>query len=169
MPGEREGLLGFFPSPQGAAAAIRALRDRGFDVHTEMPASYAAVEAALARPVSRIGWITLAGAVAGALLGFALTIGTARQLPLIVGGKPIVSMPPFLVIAFELTVLGGGLANFGAIVAGALCSRRTSPVPHDPRASVDRIAVFVPDADAPVEELLWTHGAEEVKRCGGRA
>lgn len=52
------------------------------------------------------------GAVTGFATGFAFTIFTVMDWPLITGGKPFVSIPAFLVIAYELTILFGCLTAF---------------------------------------------------------
>lgn len=70
------------------------------------------VEAILPRPRSRVRFFGLIGAAAGTVSGFALTILTSLSWPLIVGGKPIVSIPPFIIIAFALTILFGALSSF---------------------------------------------------------
>jgi len=56
-------------------------------------------------------YFTLVGALTGFTAGYALTIYTHlswKSPPLIVGGKPLVSVIPFFVIAYELTILLGG-------------------------------------------------------------
>lgn len=160
------GALGLFVAPADAARAVRALRERGVgEIRTASPAPYPELEAALGRPRSRIGWITFAGAVLGATCAFALTIGTSLDLPLVVGGKPVVSLPPYGIIAFELTVLFGGLSNFAAIAIGSFLARRAEPLPHDDRSSIDRIVVFVPgNVSIDVAAILRANGAEEVRR-----
>ena len=65
----------------------------------------------LKTPSSPLGWFTGTGAVLGAATGFGLTIGTVLAWPLITGGKPLVSLPPFMIIAFELTILLGAVAS----------------------------------------------------------
>ncbi|MFH1143380.1 MAG: quinol:electron acceptor oxidoreductase subunit ActD [Candidatus Eisenbacteria bacterium] len=60
---------------------------------------------------SRLRYFTLAGGLAGLAAGFAFPILTALDWPLITGGKPIVSIPPFVIIAFALTILLGALAS----------------------------------------------------------
>ena len=60
---------------------------------------------------SPLGWFTGTGAVLGAATGFGLTIGTVLAWPLITSGKPLVSLPPFMIIAFELTILLGAVAS----------------------------------------------------------
>jgi hypothetical protein len=61
---------------------------------------------------SGIRFFTLIGSFLGLLLGFAFTIYTVLSWPLISGGKPIVSTPAFVIIAFELTILFGSISTF---------------------------------------------------------
>src|SRR5713226_10765541 len=73
------------------------------------------------RPVSRVRLFTLIGALTGTASGFTLTIWSAMQWGLVTGGKPVASIPPFVVIAFELTILFGGLATaLGMFLLGRL-------------------------------------------------
>ena len=62
-------------------------------------------------PESKLRWFTFVGAFTGLLSGFALTIYTVWSWPLITGGKPLVSLPPFTIIAFELTILFGAVLS----------------------------------------------------------
>jgi hypothetical protein len=109
---------------------------------------------------------TLVGALTGTAAGFALTIWTALKWNLITGGKPVVSIPPFVVIAFELTILLGGLCTLlGLLVTAKLPSFRISPR-YDARFSVDRFGVEVtcePGERGTIEALLRGAGAEEVR------
>jgi hypothetical protein len=61
---------------------------------------------------SKVKGFALIGAASGTLTGFAFTILTSLSWPLITGGKPIVSIPPFIIIAFALTILFGALSTF---------------------------------------------------------
>lgn len=61
---------------------------------------------------SRVRIFAFAGAASGTAAGFAFTILTTLSWPLIIGGKPMVSIPPFLIIAFALTILFGALSTF---------------------------------------------------------
>jgi hypothetical protein len=61
---------------------------------------------------SPVRFFTAAGAVTGCIAGFAFTIYTVLSWPLITGGKEIVSVNAFIVIAYELMILFGGLAAF---------------------------------------------------------
>jgi molybdopterin-containing oxidoreductase family membrane subunit len=78
-----------------------------------------------------------------------------------------VSIPPFVIIMFELTILFTGLATLvSMLVLGRLPRLRPSPT-YDPRFTVDRFGVAVAcppgQADA-VQAVLREAGAEEVRR-----
>jgi Protein of unknown function (DUF3341) len=157
------GVLAVFADPSAAARAVRAAHAAGqHDVRAAMPAPFPEVMEAMAQKRSLIGAVTLCGAVLGMCLGLWLTIGTSLALPISVGGKPIVSLPAFLVIVFEVTVLVGGLSNFLGMLIGAYLGRRKSFMPEDPRFLRDRIGVFLPGAGESARELLRAAGAEEV-------
>jgi hypothetical protein len=70
------------------------------------------VDDLLPSPVSSVRFFALLGAIIGLLGGFAFTVYTVEVWPLISGGKPNVSIPAFLIIAFELTILFGAILSF---------------------------------------------------------
>ncbi len=132
-----------------------------------MPAAFPEVIEALGRPPSRLGYFTLTGAALGVACGFALCVATVLSWPLVTGGKPILSIPPFVVIAFEVSVLIGAFTNLGALIWSAKKGMRRRPVPFDPVFSADRIGVFVVGGDeTSAEGILRAHGAEEVRHAG---
>ena len=163
-------LVGVYASGRAAAEAAAAIRQAALgDVETVGPTADHAVLAALPRPVSAVRLCTLLGALAGCAVGIALPVYTMQAWPLIVGGKPPVSIPPVVIIAFELSMLGaalGGLAGFLALSGLArprrwLCGEQQS----DRRFTVDRFGVLVTCADAQRAEVrahLERAGAEEV-------
>ncbi len=158
------GVLAVFADPLQAARAVRAAHEAGHaDVRAAMPAPFPEVMEAMAQKKSIIGAVTLGGASVGICLGLWLTIGTSLALPISVGGKPVVALPAFLVIIFEVTVLIGGLSNFLGMLIGAFAARRKSFMPHDPRFLRDRIGVFLPGAGESARVLLRAAGAEEVR------
>jgi hypothetical protein len=158
------GVLAAFAAPAAAARAIRALRACGFeDVRAAMPAAYPEVMDALARPRSPVAFASLPGAAIGVASGLALTIGTSLLWHLVTGGKPVVSIPPFVVISFELAILFGAVATVAALLAGGWYGGRRRAFPPGARFSGDRVGVFIggPNATAAVE-ILRAAGAEEV-------
>src|SRR5262249_58603786 len=92
--------------------AIRELRARGFQaISAYSPVPLEELEEALTGhglPRSPVRLFTLVGGLIGTGTGFWLTIWSSVKWGLIVGGKPVVSIPPFVVIAFELTILFRG-------------------------------------------------------------
>jgi len=92
------------------------------------------VDEILSSVPSKVKFFTLIGAITGLITGFAFTIYTALMWPLLItGGKPIVSIPAFLIIAFELTILFGSLLSlFGFLVSSKLPSvkRIISPIEY---------------------------------------
>jgi len=74
------------------------------------------VEEILPGTRSRVRFFALIGAAGGTVTGLAFTILTALSWPLVIGGKPIVSLPPFIIIAFALTILFGALATFAGFL-----------------------------------------------------
>jgi molybdopterin-containing oxidoreductase family membrane subunit len=120
-------------------------------------------------PESPIRIYTLTGGILGFVAGLFLTIWTSNQWRLITGGKPVVSIPPFLVVVFELTILFGGLftlvgwvihSGFGRAVAKA-----APEAGYDTRLSVDRFGILVPCEEGQTEEvkrLILAAGVEEV-------
>jgi hypothetical protein len=153
---------GSFTSPAEAARAIRALRATGFEeVRALMPAPYPEVVAALARPRSRLGVVSLLGAGLGLVLGAALTVGTSLSWPMVVGGKPVVSVPPFVVISFELTILVGGLSTVSALILAGWRGRGAGRL--GVRARPGQIAVIVSGGDLQLAaRTLAVNGASEV-------
>ncbi len=96
-----------------------------------MPYPVHGVEELLQTKKSPLRFFTLLGALSGLLFGFWFTSWTSMDWPLIGGGKPIVSIPAFVIVAFELTVLFGGVISFiGFLILSRLpnVKRIISPV-----------------------------------------
>ncbi|MEK7364995.1 MAG: DUF3341 domain-containing protein [candidate division NC10 bacterium] len=163
------GVLGVFAHVDTTVRAIRDLRAQGFtDFTVYSPVPVEEIEAVLEenRPVSPVRLFTLIGGLTGIITGFGLTIWSALKWGLVTGGKPVVSIPPFVIIAFELGILLGGLSTLLAIlVLGKLPALRRSPT-YDPRFTVDRFGIAVtcgPERAPAAGRCLSQAGAEEVR------
>lgn len=162
-------VVGIFAHVDATVRAIQALRGRGLsDFTVYMPLPVEEIEEALehGRPVSPVRLFTLAGGLTGTLTGFGLTIWSSLKWGLVVGGKPVVSIPPFVIIAFEMTILLGGLCTLlGLLVLGRL-PKLSRSAHYDSGFTVDRfgIAVRCPAelADA-ARQCLRDAGAQEVR------
>ena len=161
------GVLASFIHVDAAVEAIRALRASG---HRNLVVYSAApiheIEEALDHSSSPVRLFTLIGGLTGCAAGFGMTIWMSLDWPLLVGGKTIASIPPYDVIAFELTILLGALSTVTALVLFSVFMGKRG-IAYDPRYSDDQIGVFVPggaDQQGAVEQLLRSAGAVEVRR-----
>ena len=164
--GRVPGVIASFLHVDGAVDAIRALRAKGYrNLVVYTPAPNHEIDEALEHKVSPVRLLTLIGGLTGCTAGFALAIWMSYDWPLIVGGKPIASIPPYVVIGFELTILMGALSTVAAVALfSVLMGKRGAP--YDPRFSDDMIGIFVPTAPdqfGPIEQLLRSAGAVEVR------
>jgi len=163
-------VLGIFAHVDTTVEAIRQLRQKGFSdltVYTPTPVEDIEQEVERTHPLSRVRLFTLIGALTGTATGFFLTIWSSLIWSLLTGGKDPVSYPPFIVIAFELTILFGGLATVLAIfVLGRLPKLRPSRA-YDPRFTLDRFGVAVscpPEKAEAARTVMSSAGAEEVRQ-----
>ena len=159
------GVLGSFVHVDAATEAIRGLKARGYrDLTVYTAAPNHEIEEALDEPVSWVRAFTLVGGLVGVTSGFAMTIWMSLDWPLLVGGKPIAAVPPYVVIAFELTILYGSLCTvLGMLVLSLMKSLRGRP--FHPSFTDDRIGIFVPCGRAQVDQvraLFLDAGSEEV-------
>jgi hypothetical protein len=153
------GVVASFIHVDAAVDAIRALRAKGYrDLVVYTAAPNHEIEEALEHRVSPVR-------LTGCTAGFAMAIWMSYDWPLIVGGKPIASIPPYVVIGFELTILMGALSTVAAVALFSLLMGKRG-TPYDPRFSDDMIGIFVPttpDQLGPIEQLLRTAGAVEAR------
>ncbi len=163
------GVLAVFAHLDTTLAAIKQLRAAGhtdFTVYSPIPRHE--IEDALGQAVSPVRMFTLIGGIAGCSIGAWLTLWMSGDWPIVVGGKPIASIPPYVVIMFEMTILFGALATIlGILFNAAFAARRAGTIQYDARFTNDRFGIFVPggaDKAAKIESLLRAAGAEEVRR-----
>ena len=159
-------LVGSFAEEEACIHAVRNLRNHGietFRVFSPFPSEH--LSRAIGHRLSRVRIFVLLGGIAGVLAGFAITAGTSLEWNLVAGGKPVISMPPFIIIMFELMVLFGGLAGLiGFLFLAGMPQLDPSPG-YSERFSADRfgIAVACAEADSPrIESLMREAGAEDV-------
>jgi len=161
-----QGVMAVFYYVDDAAAAVRMLRQqghRGLSVFSPIP--HHEIEHALEQGPSLVRWVTFTGGVVGITAGFSLCIYAALSYPLVVGGKELISLPPFVIIGYESMILIAGLSNLIGMLALGRLPQVTGKAPYDPRFSEDRIGVWVPCSGSTakqVEQLLRGQNAEEV-------
>ena len=160
------GVLGAFEEIDAATDAIHALRARGHgDLTVYSAAPNHELEEALAQPKSWVRLFTLVGGLTGCAAGFGMTLWMSYDWPLLVGGKPIGAIPPYVVLAFELTILFGSLFTVAGMILLSVM-RSLQGRPYHPRFSDDRIGIFAPcgpqEAEA-IVRLMQDAGSVEVQ------
>ena len=119
-----------------------------------------------ARRVSPVRLFTLIGALLGCAAGFALPAYTVSAWPLVTGGKPLLSIPPSVVIAFELTILFGAIFGMLGFLLLARLPRLARAPLADPRFSNNCFGVEITCGEsqaAAARALLADAGAIEVR------
>lgn len=167
----KNGVAGIFLTEESILKAAAAIRDAGFKKFDAIsPYPVHGMEEACSIKRSWIPYVTFIAALVGLSSGLALTYWTsAVNWPINVGGKPYFSLPAFIPIIFELTILFAALSSVGALFYACGIPRVDPPV-IDPALSSHKFAIFVPQDDtgydeAKVSELLRSLGAAEVKKA----
>ena len=151
---------------------IKELRSKGFeDIRAFSPVPSHEIEDALDRGYepSKVKYFTLCGAILGACVGAAFTVLTSLDWPIVTSAKPIVSVPPYMIIIFECMILIGGLSTFLGLIINSRLRKNVDPIHYDERFSNDKFGILVTvDSDdfEQVEHILRDFGSEELKLNG---
>ncbi len=118
-----------YDNPHDFVEKLRELVRSGVtrdDIELRAPHVVHGLEDILGQEPSRVRLFALCGGLLGAFTGYAFPSFTVIDWPLIIGGKPMVSIPPFTIIAFELMVLFGALSSMlGFLVTSRMPAVRT--------------------------------------------
>ncbi len=160
-------LVSVFDLPGDVVAAVTKLKKRGFDdLETYSPAPFPEIDDAVDPKPSLVRLFTLIGGLAGLVTGFWLQIWMSLDWPVKIAGKPFASIPPYVIIGFELTILFGGLLTFlGLLIVGGLFPRFNLDKAYSPRFSAEEFGLVVNCGDrdvAEVDALLRAQSAKEV-------
>ena len=159
-------LLGVFDHPRSAAQVTAKLRGRGYtDLEAYSPVPAHELDDAVDPRPSRVRIFTLIGGLLGVVTGYAMTIWMANDWQIMLGGKAFSSIPPYTIIAFELTILFGGLLTvLGLFAFGGLYPRPLDDV-YSPRFSAEEFGLVVRCKErdvSEIDELMRANHAKEV-------
>jgi hypothetical protein len=167
MATHNRGLLALFVYVDDFLSALRGLKVGSYRIETAFsPLHLPEIQEILEKKPSAARFITLLGALAGALGVMALAIYSHLSFNLITGGKPVLPWTPWVVVAFEGAILG---AVISAVIAWILKGRlpRLRPADgYDPLFSQDRFGILVActgDEEEEIRKLLAEAGAGEVR------
>ncbi|MGB7343968.1 MAG: DUF3341 domain-containing protein, partial [Pirellulaceae bacterium] len=166
------GVTAEFSSVDTLLAACRRVRDAGY-TKTDAFAPFAVhgIDKALGIKPTALPWIALIGGITGTTIALCMQIWmNAIDYPYIISGKPFISLPAFIPVAFELTIL---LASFGAFFGMWALNglpRFSNPMftnPRFDRVTDDTFFLFVDSKDerfdqAGVQKLFADCGGEHI-------
>lgn len=154
----RYGVLAEFRTADELLAAARSAWEKGYrrmDAYSPFPVE--GLAEALGFHRTAVPTVVFVGGLLGAGIGYVMQVWmNVVDYPLNVGGRPLNSVPAWIIIMFELTILlGSSFAVLGMLALNRL------PEPHHPvfevpafaRASSDRFFLAIEAADpiAPTE------------------
>ena len=151
------GYLAEFDSVDAILAAAEQVRDAGYrrwDTHSPFPIH--GMDDAMGIRPTILPWLVAMGGVAGLIGGLALQVFTnAIDYKLFISGKPLVSLPAFVPVIFECTIL---VAAFTAVFAMLVLNKL--PMLYNPlfkserfrRVTNDRFFVVIDATDPLFDE-----------------
>ena len=116
----KRSVIGLFTDEDSVADALDKVSESGFssaeyEILTGTP--YPDGTFGDEEPKHKLYRFPIIGAMCGFIVGLLLTAGNQIAFPLITGGKPLLSIPPMLIIMYEGTMLGAILFTvFGIIL-----------------------------------------------------
>lgn len=157
-------LHGIFKDVDSARTAHQKLLAAG--VTSELISPYPLQETHPDNGRSPVRKFSLTGAILGFLAGITLTIYSATSYILPTGGRAVISVPPFLLVSYELTIL---FAVIGTLIGFLYCSGLPAwhERPHHEAAGVDELVVsaeIADDQEASVRKVLQENGADRIEK-----
>ena len=169
------GITALFDNPDSIINAAKKVVSEGykkFDVNTPYPLH--GMDPAMGLKRSKLGFVTLFFGFSGTAFILLFMYWTMSvDYPMVIGGKPYFSLPAFIPITFEFTVLLAALSTvFGMIMAFFNLPYNDHPL-HDTeymkQVSVDKYGLVILAEDPlfdenKVQSLLSSLGAKEIEK-----
>lgn len=164
-------IAGIWLEEKDLVAAAKKARDAGYEkMEAILPYPSHHIDEALGIPRSFIPYITFAMGLTGCAFGTWFTWWvSAVDWSLNIGGKPFWSLPAFIPIIFECTILFAALSSVGALLFLSGLPAIDPPI-IDPDLTSHKFALFVTEEDkkydpAKIEAFFKELGADEVKQA----
>jgi len=111
------GLLAEFDDADELLECARKAHAEGFrQVDAFSPFPIEGLAEAIGHHDMRVPWLTLFGGIFGAALGYGMQAYTNLAYPIIIGSRPLIATPAFMLITFELMVLFAVLFSIGGML-----------------------------------------------------
>lgn len=164
------GTAGIWTDEHDLVEAAKKVKEAGFTMTEAIsPFPLHGIDDAMGIPRSWIPWVTFTFGLLGCSFGTWFTWWTsAVNYPLVIAGKPFWSLPAFIPIIFECTILFAALSSVGALIAVCGLPKVNPPI-IDPDLTCSKFALFIPETDkaynaSKIEELFKSLGAESVRQ-----
>jgi molybdopterin-containing oxidoreductase family membrane subunit len=136
-------IMGIFKNEDRVVETIAALKNSPYTFkRVNSPVPSHKIMDALGLKKSAVGWFTLVGGIVGFCCGFALAIFCSVQWDLIVSGKPIISLIPFVIVGFEFTILFSVFGNVIGLLTQARLPSFKWLKHYDPRCSGEHFGIL---------------------------
>lgn len=158
-------VVGVFSFVDDTLKAIDAIKQSGYTYKVYTPVPDPDIWEATVPAKSPVRFVTGVGALSGLVAGFALAIWTSLDWPMRTSAKTIASIPAFVVVGYEWTILWGAMFTLGAMFFFCRFPTIFRQPGYDGRFSGDKYGVVVdatPDVVESIKEKLHKSGAEEV-------
>ncbi len=162
-------LVGIFNDEDVLLKAVRQVREKGvkiFEVYTPFPVH--GLEDELGYKKTRLPIAAFLFGLTGTILALTMQMWMLGvDWPMIIGGKDFVSLPPFIPVTFELTVLISAFGMVGTFMVVSDLKPYKDPNLFDKRSTDDKhvMAINLGNnslASDDIKSILSDVGAEEV-------
>lgn len=149
----QKGFAAIFDTEESILMAAKKIKDMGYDQFEAItPYPVHGMEEACGIKRSWIPYVAFIAGLTGLSAGTLLTWWTsAVNWPINVGGKPFFSLPAFVPVMFELTILFAALSSVAALFIVAGLPKVDPPIIH-PDLTSHRFAIFVPHSQKGYDE-----------------
>lgn len=168
--GTVSGVAAFFKDEHALLVAAEKTYKAGYRrFDTLSPFPIHGMDDAMGLKRSFLPWVTFFAGLFGCSFGLWFQWYTGSyDWPINIGGKPFFSLPAFIPVMFELTILIGGLSTVGALFAVCRLPKVDPPI-IDKDLTSHKFAIFIPENDvgydvSRAEGHLKSLGATEVRQ-----
>ena len=147
-PAKTGGIVGYFNDENDLLEAAKKTKLAGYSqFDTISPFPVHGMDEVMGLKRSPVPWFTFFAGLTGCAFAVWFQWWTsAVDYPLNIAGKPFFSLPAFVPIIFEITVLLAGLASFGAVLL--LCKLpQVNPPILDTDLTCHKFALYIPESD----------------------
>lgn len=163
------GVTALFNDPNAIIAAARKVSSSGFtkwDVNSPYPIH--GIDKVMKMKPSKLGIVTLIFGLSGVVLALAIMWWTMTvDYPMVIGGKPYFSLPAFIPVTFEVTVILATVSTVVAMFAFFFGLPRNSYALHDTnylkKVSRDHYGIVIEAIDPKYDEKATLQFLKDLK------